>query len=320
MSAPAFNPPVGEPPSIELIPVGRLRIDETYQRSIETAASQRLIARIARDWDWRLCVPLLASRREDGLYVIDGQHRLQGARSRGDIAYLPCCVSDYGSPADEAQVFVEANRKRRSVSRVDTFRAAQLAGDPTATTLSQLLDQAGLRLARFGSPTLLDAGEIVCISALERSLSRYGQRTLAAVLAAIATAFDGQVMRHSAPFIHAGCMILTDRPNLPDGYFAAVLARHTPAEWFDIANAQPGGVQGGQSAIWAMKRAIVAELDGARPETGGGVAKPKPPERRPLSFEEQMAAVANGARLVDRPVFRKPDPEGTLGGVGSSML
>ncbi len=38
------------------------------------------------------------------------------------------------------------------------------------------------------------------------------------------------------------------------------------------------------------------------------------------TFEEQLAAVRAGAPLVEVRPMRRPDPEGTLGGVGSSML
>ncbi len=49
------------------------------------------------------------------------------------------------------------------------------------------------------------------------------------------------------------------------------------------------------------------------------VPKPKPP-RAPLTFEEKLARVAAGAKLVAVPQFRKPDPNFTLGGVASASL
>lgn len=47
---------------------------------------------------------------------------------------------------------------------------------------------------------------------------------------------------------------------------------------------------------------------------------PVPQPRRPLSFDEQMARVKAGARLVAKPSFSKPLPDVTLGGVASGML
>ncbi len=45
----------------------------------------------------------------------------------------------------------------------------------------------------------------------------------------------------------------------------------------------------------------------------------KPP-RAPLTFDQQLARVAAGARLVAVPQFRRPDPDFTLGGVASASL
>jgi hypothetical protein len=37
-------------------------------------------------------------------------------------------------------------------------------------------------------------------------------------------------------------------------------------------------------------------------------------------FERQMERVRNGARLIEKPVFRRADPSYTLGGVSAGML
>ena len=89
MSAAGFPPPAGQLPVLQYCMPAQLAVDAAYQRSIETQESQRLIARIARGWDWRLCQPLVVSLRADRqLYVVDGQHRLEAARLRGDIPHL----------------------------------------------------------------------------------------------------------------------------------------------------------------------------------------------------------------------------------------
>jgi hypothetical protein len=92
-----WSKPLGMPPSIENRSPDELNIDDAYQRSIDTGPSRSLIQKIAKGWDWRMCLPLVVSKREDGsLWVLDGQHRLAAAKVRGDIPYLPCCVSVYG--------------------------------------------------------------------------------------------------------------------------------------------------------------------------------------------------------------------------------
>lgn len=115
-----FDPLLGTPPSVEFVAISELMVDEAYQRSIESTASRSLIVDIARHWDWRLCMPLVVSRRETGKFVIDGQHRLAAARMRPDIPYLPCCIASYAGSADEARMFIAANRTRRPINNWTT--------------------------------------------------------------------------------------------------------------------------------------------------------------------------------------------------------
>lgn len=71
----SYRRPVGSMPSIEWVHTSELTVDQSYQRSIDNDGSRRLIAGIATNFDWRLCAPLVVSRRTDGSKVIiDGQH------------------------------------------------------------------------------------------------------------------------------------------------------------------------------------------------------------------------------------------------------
>lgn len=113
----SYRPPIGSMPSIEWVHLGDLTVDPSYQRSIENTASRRLIASIAAHFDWRLCAPLVVSRRSNGTKVIiDGQHRWSAALKRGDLPQLPCCIFTYDSPADEARMFIVANRARKPMN------------------------------------------------------------------------------------------------------------------------------------------------------------------------------------------------------------
>ena len=130
MSRPATNrlkcnPPLGRMPVLQFIMPGELRVDPSYQRSLEAESSQTLIRKIAQFWNWDLCQPLVVSRRTNGeLFVIDGQHRWEAAKLRGDIAQLPCVVVEYSNAADEAASFVHLNQQRRPLTKIDLFKAA----------------------------------------------------------------------------------------------------------------------------------------------------------------------------------------------------
>lgn len=136
----SYAPQLGTPPSIEWVAINDLKIDMSYQRSIEAETSQRLIASIVARWDWRLCMPLAVSRREEGRFVIDGQHRHAAARLRGDIAHLPCCIATY-----------DGRLTRRQCSWRRTGLVARLTGWTTSTPRSSPVTRTRAKCATSSS-------------------------------------------------------------------------------------------------------------------------------------------------------------------------
>jgi hypothetical protein len=152
-------------------------------------ASQRLIQAIAAKWDWRLCTPLLVASRDGGLYIIDGQHRWEAAKLRGDIPFLPCAVGNYTGSAEEAALFVAANRHRVRVNPLDMWRAAIAAGDEATVTIERLVAGAACR-SPHAAPGTSCSPASCC--APRRSIPRSDPRRRQArglALVAIGTAF-----------------------------------------------------------------------------------------------------------------------------------
>lgn len=203
MSRPAtsrlkVNAPMGSLPVLQYCAPDQLRIDESYQRSLETGPSQTLIRRIAVHWDWGLCQPLIVARRVDGgLYVVDGQHRLAAARLRGDIWQLPCVVASYRNAEEEAASFVALNQQRRPLSRLDIFKAALAAGDDDARTIVGAIEAAGLRLASSSNLELSARGSLSNVGGLQKCLRSHGAAVLVVALDVLAQAYPGQVMRYA---------------------------------------------------------------------------------------------------------------------------
>lgn len=199
--AEAFAPIMGAPPSIEWIGVGQLAVDNSYQRSTEAKDSRKHIRAIAERWDWRLCAPLTVSRREDGLFVIDGQHRLEAARMRGDIPHLPCTIARFSSIAEEAGCFVSVNMARKRTTPLDNFRASLASGCEDAIAVQRLIREAGLSLATTTNPTCWLPGQIAGPGAIMSARRRYGETLVMAALTDIATAFEGQVLQYSGSIL-----------------------------------------------------------------------------------------------------------------------
>lgn len=301
-----LNPPLGRMPVLQFLRPAELQIDPTYQRSIESSDSQKLIKRIAQHWNWDLCQPLVVSRRGDGgLYVIDGQHRLEAARLRGDIDQLPGVVGDYGTAADEAASFVHLNQQRRPLGALDLFKAALASDDPEAHAIMAALEAAGLSLAPHGNPHFWKAGQVAIIGGIQRSWRRQGAEVTAEGLQVLSTAFAGEVLRYAGtiwPGIVVVCAeIMRGAQTMPAGTFAALTAKLGAK-----------GQEGLRKAILA--RAALHPNLGTSEAARQIVAELQWPERA-ASFAKPVAPKATDPR----PAFVfKPDGKGD-GPVGDGM-
>lgn len=247
---------IGSPPAPQFALVGQLQVDDSYQRSIEGGASQKLIVKIAENWDWRLCLPLIVSRRGGSLYVIDGQHRLEAAKLRGDIRDLPVVVFDFDDPRAEADLFVQANRSRRQMSKLDDFHAAVIAGDSKAVAVSDVVTAAGLVVGRIQAWQYWKPGEVVFVTAIQRALHSQGKAVVEQALGMISRAFDGLVLTGVGAVFEGLCAIVQQRAK--DGnpinttLMEAVLAEVGIPGWKDAVE----GAEGGQERAEAMLKAL----------------------------------------------------------------
>lgn len=193
-----MQPVRGSLPVLQYCAPEQLLIDESYQRSLESEGSITLVRKIAAGWDWGLCQPLFVARRSDGgLYVVDGQHRLAGAIMRGDIAQLPCVVSQFDTPEAEAGAFVALNQQRRPLNALELFKAALVAGEPEAVEIRRCLDMAGLRLANSTNNQSMKAGQVGNIGGLQRCYRAYGDTVLSTSLRVLSRAYPQQVLRYA---------------------------------------------------------------------------------------------------------------------------
>lgn len=239
---------------IEWIPVGDLSLDAAYQRSVDNHASQRLIASIAANFDWRLCAPLIVSRRADNVFVvIDGQHRAMAAQLRG-MDDLPCCVHTYDSVEDEAKFFIAANRSRKPMNRLDDFHAAIVAGDSDAHQVRQLVEDAGLAIARNTASASWKPGEIAFTASIASTLKKHGAEIVSAALTSIAEAFPDQKVVHSGSIFLGIVKVLASPPEGldRDRMFRALL-KYDAEGWGSFVH----GLKGGDTRATAISEALL---------------------------------------------------------------
>jgi hypothetical protein len=252
---PRCAPPIGSQPSIEWIHLNRLSVDGSYQRSTDNEASRRLITSIAVKFDWRLCAPLVVSRRADEtLTIIDGQHRWMAACRRDDIPQLPCCVFRYENREEEARMFILANRARKPINRLDDYYAALAAADEDALEMQQIVTDAGLSIARNTSSTAWRPGEIAFTSSIATAIRRFGPAITSAALTTMAEAFPGQKMTHGGAIFGGVVRIMSrPKPDFDPDRLLSVLQTRSADEWGSFAV----GLKGGDARVIALHDAIM---------------------------------------------------------------
>lgn len=264
MAAKDKPPVIGAPPTLEWVALDQLHVDDSYQRSTSSNKSVRVLASMARQWDWRLCQPLAVVRRDDlSLFVIDGQHRLFGARQRGDIPHLPCVITRQTNAEDEAAMFVALNTQRTQLTQGDIFHAAQASGDPQALTVARLVERAGLSFARHSNHASWKPGQIFCGPMLMRSVDMYGESVVSNALVAMAEAHKGQTLNVAATVLKALFVIYRDdakQVGFDPDLFIAALGSVAHADWPEdgrrVQVEQPG-----LSRIDALATAMIETMD-----------------------------------------------------------
>lgn len=265
-----IKPQRGRMPVLQILPPDELEIDETYQRSIEAADSQGLIKRIAQQWNWDLCQPLVVSRRRgdagerERFFVIDGQHRLAAARLRGDIWQLPCVVLEFTSAADEAASFVHLNQLRRPLSKLQLFKAAVASGDKRACAIVEALRDVGLQVATQTNTHYWRAGMVSNVAGIEKAWDKYGEIVTRCALRALSDAFRGQILQYAGtifPGIVAICADEFDRASrFEEGRFEkflTMLGKRTQVQWrgeISLVKGEQPDMGFGAAAAFALRK------------------------------------------------------------------
>src|SRR5215467_8022823 len=129
---------------VRLLPVGRLKVDHSYQRQLDDGWVERLAA----NWRPDFAGVLLVSSRDNGeMVVLDGQHRLAAVRTllarHAEISESLWAEVYFNlSVEGEASIFMGRNNQK-SVHIIDRFRARVRAGEPTAVRIADTLKRHG---------------------------------------------------------------------------------------------------------------------------------------------------------------------------------
>jgi hypothetical protein len=122
------------------VAVSDVKVDLAVQRAIVPARLRKLIGNFAPV----LLGELLVSERQDGLYILDGQHRLEATkRANGNgVSTVTCEIFAGLSKADEARLFMGRN-DRAGVAAVDRDRNLATSGDQATLDVQMAAQSAG---------------------------------------------------------------------------------------------------------------------------------------------------------------------------------
>ncbi len=263
MAAAQFAAQKGTMPVLQFCTPGQLKVDPTYQRELDEG-SRALIGRIARGWDWNLFQPLVVARRDDGqMFVVDGQHRLEAARMRGDIQNLPAVIFHPTDQADEASVFVELNAQRRPLTAYAMYNAAIAAGNEQAVALDAIMKGAGLGFTGSADLRTAKPGKLNNVHTVRKWHARHGDVATRYVLGAIGRVYGRQTITiASLLFAGVGAVVLEQGDAVSSHLLADVLDR-TQGEWLaDFRRRAADAEIGNQAAAMAILRAAYAEARG----------------------------------------------------------
>lgn len=132
---------------IERVRLGDITIDQRVQRGIEHTR----VDKIAKAFNWSAFgVPTLSRRADGVLVILDGMHRIEGAKAAGFIDATPQIKVHWGlTLEDEAELFLLLNDTRKPLP-VDLFKIGVISGDPDLIKMNELIETAGLQVANSG--------------------------------------------------------------------------------------------------------------------------------------------------------------------------
>jgi Family of unknown function (DUF6551) len=217
---------------VRRISVSDISIDSEYQRDLDNVWVQKMV----RDgWQEALAGVVILSSRAGRLLAVDGQHRVALARECG-VRQVWAYIIEGLSQAQEADLFGQFQRKRRSLRVWETFKADTTAQKKDALDIARTVHQVGFRIDRSAT-----AGTITAIGALISIHKLGGVDLLRDTLTVIkrlwtlddAMALRGQIMHGIAIFLYS----FEHEPQFRMERLEKVLPETAPAKLLRLAQA-----------------------------------------------------------------------------------
>lgn len=177
-----------------------IRIDPTYQRNVRLDHVERIMAQFNPNGLGILQV----SRRIDGDYALDGQHRLVAITGKGlGHMEVKCEVYEGLTQEQEEELFVLFNHGQLPLTALHTFTVRARNEDLDAQLIAEACARYGVSVVSQGRR--LGAGEVSAIAVLEeiqrQGLGRGDEQAVDQVLLALSTGWPDQPNAYKALYL-----------------------------------------------------------------------------------------------------------------------
>lgn len=224
----------GEKTEIISIPIYKLNTTYTSQRTLR---NRRLAENIASNFDKNLFQPIVVSYRDGKWYVIDGQHRLYGAKKRfGDNYLMECQVIRGLTQQEESMYFVKLNDSSIPLQYADKAKGLFYAEDETMTTLANLCKKNGVELGITEDKRTTADSRITAIKALVVTYNKIGEEKTDRLIRLLNDTWDGAYAAFRQEMIKAvGYILNLYSRELDDNKFIKKLSKVNPADLIRMA-------------------------------------------------------------------------------------
>lgn len=208
------------------LPLGELEVDHEFQRRRYRHAHAK---KLGESWDWDRVGALTVSSRPSGAnIVLDGQHRVSGARLRGFPAetLMPCIEIFNLTTKAEAAMAVAMNTNRLGWVPLHAFMGRLEAGDPVTLGISATLNRHGWEVRESHAEGVFRA--IAAAYKVYSVSNGSGPRVFDRTIAAITRAWGHQEHAVGAALVEGVAGVFAMYPHVEDSGIVAVLEKTQP--------------------------------------------------------------------------------------------
>lgn len=216
---------------LAIIPTEALAVDPDVQ--LDYALDPKRVAKIAANYDPALVhvltvVPASRNGKQPSQWwIVDGRHRFLAGSTLG-IREWRCDVhDDITTPAEKARLKLGLDRERRNVSALEHFAEREIAGDPAAVAIADIVHSHGYTIGRMAH----NEAAIEGVVALEAIYARHGADGLRRTLA-LATTWRLDPKGRTAVWLSALSLLIADN----------VDNRLTPVQWERLRSLVPAEI------------------------------------------------------------------------------